>query len=81
MKKAYSKTTLQFETLSVGSDAISARETTANFADGVCSVSLDLGGDEIIDIFQSEGICVSGTPDVSDFVCCHAPSDYNNVFC
>lgn len=80
MKKAYSKPILQFEPLSVGSNATSSCEAIANFAEGYCSVSLDLGGGEILEIFQLEEVCFYSAPEVNDFVCYHAPSDFNNVF-
>ena len=80
MKKPYSKPTLYFEALALGSGAASGCEAIANFAEMVCSISLDLGGGEIIDVYQLPEICMYSTPDVKDFVCYHAPSDSNNVF-
>ena len=78
MKKAYMKPVLQFEKLSVGTPAASSCEGIANFAMGLCSITIDIGFP--MEIFQTAEICEYHGPEVDDMVCYHAPSDNNNVF-
>lgn len=78
MKKSYSKPVIRFESLSIGSFSSSECEGIANFASGLCSVTIDIGFE--IEIFQLESVCPWCTPDVNDMVCYHAPSENNNVF-
>ena len=80
MKKPYAKPSIHFETLSIGSPASSSCEAIANFAEGICSASVDLGLGEVIEIFQLSDICYYSTPDLSDLFCYHAPSDNTNIF-
>lgn len=80
MKKAYSKPTMHFESLSVGSVVFSNCEAIANFAEGICSVSVDLGFGEVIEIFHQTDVCYYSAPDMTDMFCYHAPSDATNVF-
>ncbi len=78
MKQSYVKPTVSFEKLSVGAPIASSCEGIANFAAGLCSVTIDVGFE--IEIFQTADICEYHGPDVDDMVCYHAPSDNNNIF-
>ena len=78
MKKQYMKPAINFESLSIGTSVSASCEGIANFAMGLCSITIDAGFP--MDIFQTENICEYSGPGVDDMVCYHAPSDNNNVF-
>ena len=78
MKKSYFKPSVRFETLSVGAPVASSCEGIANFAMGLCSVTIDVGFE--MNIYQDEAICEYTGPDVDDMICYHAPADNNNIF-
>ncbi len=72
------KPAIQFESLSAGAPIASSCEGIANFAMGLCSVTIDIGFE--IEVFQTADICAYHGPEVDDMVCYHAPSDNNNIF-
>ena len=78
MKKNYSKPAIRFEMLSVGTPVSSSCEGIANFAMGLCSITIDVGFE--MNIYQDENICEYTGPELDDMICYHAPSDNNNVF-
>ena len=78
MKKNYSKPAIHFEMLSVGTSVSSSCEGIANFAMGLCSITIDVGFE--MNIYQTPDICDYTGPEVDDMICYHAPSDNNNVF-
>lgn len=78
MKKTYVKPALGFETLSVGGTVSSSCEGIANFAVGLCSITIDVGFE--MNIYQDPTICDYTGPGIDDMICYHAPSDNNNVF-
>ncbi len=77
-KKKYVRPGIHFESLAIGTNISSSCEGIANFAAGLCSVTVNVGFD--LEIFQLENVCPYTGPDVNDLVCYHAPSDNNNVF-
>ncbi len=78
MKKTYEKPKIRLEMLSISTPVASSCEGIANFAIGLCSVTIDVGFE--MEIFQSANICEYHGPGVDDMVCYHAPSDNNNIF-
>ena len=78
MKKGYRRPAIRFEALSIGSSVSSSCEGIANFAMGLCSITIDVGFE--MNIYQDEAICEYTGPDVDDMICYHAPADNNNIF-
>ena len=78
MKKGYRKPAIRFEALSIGSSVSSSCEGIANFAIGLCSITID--GGFALNIYQDGAICEYTGPDVDDMICYHAPADNNNIF-
>ena len=78
MGKNYVKPAVHLEPLAVGTPVTGSCEGIANFAAGLCSVTVNIGYE--IEIYQSENICQYHGPDLDDLVCYHAPSDNNNIF-
>lgn len=77
-QKRYKKPELVYESFALSQDIASGCEGIANFAEGVCSVTVDVGFP--MEIFQNPAVCSNVPPNPDDYVCYHAPSDGNNIF-
>lgn len=77
-KKKYEKPCIVYDCFEMSQSIAGNCIGIANFAETVCSVTVNIGFD--IEIFQQEPVCKWTGPEVDDMVCYHAPSDNNNVF-
>ena len=79
MRKIYQKPELYYDNFSLSQSIAAGCEGIANFAEGHCSVTLSGPGYDLT-LFHDSQICVDSPPNPDDYLCYHAPTEYNNVF-
>lgn len=79
MKKEYRKPKLWYENFQLSQTIASGCSAIANFAEGMCSVTIE-GPGYSIKLFSDQVICENSPPNPDDYVCYHAPAEGMNVF-
>ena len=79
MKKEYQKPKLYYENFQLSQSIAAGCEGLANFVENQCTVTLTGPGYTLV-LFNNESICVDSPPGADDYVCYHAPTEFNNVF-
>lgn len=79
MRKKYQKPELYYESFALSQSISSGCEGIANFAEDICSVTLKGPGYDLT-LFHDSQICFDSPPNPDDYLCYHAPSEFNNVF-
>lgn len=76
-KRRYEKPCIIYDGFEMSQSIAGNCEGIANFAENLCSVTVNIGFD--IQIYNNSNCEYTG-PDFEDMVCYHVPSDFNNVF-